>query len=58
VDLIILVVLLSLLGFVIYVVTERIAMDADWRTTIRLFALVVLVIYLVSKFVAIPNVLR
>jgi alpha-D-ribose 1-methylphosphonate 5-phosphate C-P lyase len=56
-DLVILVLVVALIGFLVYIVTTKIPMPSGWATTLQVFALVVLVVWLLSHFLAVPNVL-
>lgn len=57
-DLIVLVLVLCLIGFVIWVLTTRIPMPPYWAQTIQVVAVIVLVLYLVTRLFPLPNVLR
>lgn len=56
-DLLILVLVVALIGFVIYIITTKIQMPPGWATTIQVLALIVIVLWLLSHFVSLPNVL-
>ena len=56
-DLLVLVLIAALLGFVIYLITTKIPMPPGWAVAIQVFALVVLVLWILTRFVSIPNVL-
>jgi hypothetical protein len=56
-DLILLVLVLAIVGFVIWLITTQIPMPANWARAIQIFALVVIVIYLITRFLNLPNVL-
>jgi hypothetical protein len=56
-DLLILVLVVALIGFVVYVITTKIQMPPGWAATIQLLALIVIVLWLLSHFVTLPNVL-
>lgn len=56
-DLILLVVVLAVVGFVVWLVTTRIPMPPLWASAIQLLALLVLVFFLLTRFVSLPNVL-
>ncbi len=57
-DLIILVLLLCLVGFVIYLATTHIPMPPYWASAIQIGALILLILYLVSRFTGgVPNLL-
>ena len=57
-DLIWLVVQACLIGAVIYLLTTIIPMPPKWAQAIQVFALIVLVLWLLGHFVPLPNVLR
>jgi len=57
-DLIALVLVVALVGFIIWAITTYIPMPPHWATAIHVISLIVLLLFLLSKFVAIPNVLR
>jgi len=56
-DLIIFVLVVALIGFLVYVITTKIPMPPGWATTIQIAALVVIILYVLSRFVTLPNVL-
>ena len=56
-DLLILVLVVALIGFVVYVITTKIQMPPGWAATIQVLALIVVVLWLLSHFVTLPNVL-
>jgi hypothetical protein len=56
-DLILLVVVLAVVGFLVYLVTTRIPMPPGWATAIQVVALVVLLLYVLTRFVNLPNLL-
>ena len=57
-DLILLVVAIAVIGFVVWLITTQIPMPPGWAKTIQGVAIVVLVLWLLSHLVAVPNVLR
>lgn len=57
-DLIVLVLVLALVGFVVYLITTYIPMPPMWAKAIQVIALIVLVLYLLSRLVTIPNLLQ
>lgn len=57
-DLIVLVLVLCLIGFVVWLLTTKIPMPSGWATTIQVGALIVIVIYVLTRLTNIPNVLR
>ena len=56
-DLIILVLLVALIGFLVWIITTKIPMPAGWAVAIQVLALVVIVLYILQRFVNLPNVL-
>lgn len=57
-DLLILVLVCCLIGFVVWLATTKIPMPDGWARAIQVFALIVLVLYVLTRLVTIPNVLR
>ena len=57
-DLIALVVVLCVVGFIVYLLTTHIPMPPQWARAIQVVALVVLLIYLVTRLISIPNVMH
>ena len=57
-DLIMLVLVLCVIGFVVYLLTTYIPMPPNLGKAIQVVALVLLILYLVSRVVPLPNVLR
>jgi hypothetical protein len=57
-DLIVLVLVCAVIGFVVYLLTTKIPMPPGWATAIQVIALVVLVLFLLSRVIDLPNVLR
>ena len=57
-DLIVLVLIVALIGFLVYIITTKIPMPPGWATALQVVALIVIVLYLLSRFVALPNVIR
>jgi len=57
VDLVILILVVALIGFLIYVITSKIPMPPGWASAIQVLALVVIVLYLITRFFNLPNVL-
>jgi len=47
----------ALIGWLVYVVTTSIPMPAGWAKAIQVFALVVIVLYLINRIMPLPNVL-
>jgi hypothetical protein len=56
-DLILLVLVVALIGFLVWIITTKVPMPAEWARTIQVLALIVLVLWLLSQFVVLPNVL-
>lgn len=56
-DLIVLVLILALIGFLIWLITTKIPMPPLWATIIQVGALLVIILWLVSRFIPLPNVL-
>jgi hypothetical protein len=56
-DLILLVLVAVLIGFVVYILTTRVPMPPGWATAIQVLALVLILLYVLSRFVVLPNVL-
>ena len=56
-DLLILVVVLCLVGFAIWLLTTKIPMPDYWATAIQVLVVVVIVLYMLSRVVEIPNLL-
>lgn len=56
-DLVILILVVALIGFLVYIITTKVPMPPGWATVLQLLALIVLVLYVLSHFVHLPNVL-
>ena len=56
-DLIMLVLLLALVGFCVWLFTTKIPMPPSWASTIQVIALILLILYVITRFFRIPNVL-
>ena len=57
-DLILLVLVCCVVGFLVWLLTTKIPMPAGWASAIQVLALVGLILFLLTKFIDIPNVLR
>jgi hypothetical protein len=57
-DLIVLVVVLVLIGFLVWVLTNSVPMPPLWARAIQVLALILVILYLLTRVVSIPNVLR
>ena len=56
-DLILLLVVVVVIGFVIYLLTTHIPMPPGWAHAIQVLALLVIILYVLTRFVSLPNVL-
>lgn len=57
-DLIMLVLVLALVGFLVYLITTKIPMDPMFRTAIHIIVVVAVILYLLRRFAGnIPNLL-
>ncbi len=56
-DLIILVVVLVAIGFLVWLLTTKVPMPPGWATAIQVVALIVIVFYVLTRFMKLPNVL-
>jgi hypothetical protein len=56
-DLVLLVLVVALIGFLVYVITTKVQMPPGWATAIQVLALVLVILWVLSHFVALPNVL-
>jgi uncharacterized membrane protein len=56
-DLLILIVALVAIGFVVWLLTTKVPMPPNWAIAIQVLALVIIVIYLISRFLPLPNML-
>jgi hypothetical protein len=56
-DLIVLVMVVVILGFVVWILTTKVPLPPGWATAIQVIALVVILLYLLTRFVRIPNLL-
>ena len=52
-----LVVVCVIVGFVIWLLTTQIPLPPGWAQVIQVLAVIVLVLYILSRFVNLPNVL-
>jgi hypothetical protein len=57
-DLILLVIVLSVVGLIVWMLTTYIPMPPYWATVINTLALVAILLYLLTRLVPFPNVLR
>ena len=56
-DLIMLVLVIALVGFIVWAITTHIPMPPVWATALQIIALVALLLFLLTRFVALPNLL-
>lgn len=56
-DLLILVLVVALVGFLIHIITTRIEMPPGWAVTIQVLSLIVIILYVLQRFVHLPNML-
>jgi len=56
-DLLVLVLVLVLIGFLVWLLTTKVPMPPGWAIAIQVGALVVVVLYVLTRLVQLPNVL-
>lgn len=56
-DLLMLVIVLAVVGFLVYLITTKVPMPPGWATAIQVLALIVIVLFILTRFVNLPNVL-
>lgn len=56
-DLILLVLVVALIGFLVWAITTKVPMPPGWATAIQVLALIVIILYLITRFFTLPNVL-
>jgi hypothetical protein len=56
-DLVYLVLVVAIVGFLVWMITTQIPMPPGWAKALQVLALVVLIIYLIARFLPLPNVL-
>jgi hypothetical protein len=56
-DLILLILVLSIVGCLVWVITTKIPMDPTFRLIIQILALILVVLYLLRRFGGLPNLL-
>lgn len=57
-DLIVIVLALVLIGFIVWLLTTQVPMPPLWARSIQLIALIVMLLFLLTRLVHVPNVLR
>ena len=56
-DLVILVLVVALVGLLIYIITTQVPMPAGWANALQVLALVVIMLFVLTRFVNLPNVM-
>jgi hypothetical protein len=57
-DLVVLVLVLALVGFLVYLITTHIPMPPIFKTAIQIIVVVAIILYLISRFAGnVPNLL-
>lgn len=56
-DLILLVVVCVIIGFLVWLLTTKVPMPPGWASVIQVLAIIVLVLYVLTRFVHLPNIL-
>lgn len=56
-DLIMLVLVFVIIGFLVWLLTTRVPMPPSWALAIQVVCLIVILLYLLRRFAALPNVL-
>lgn len=57
-DLIVLVLVLVLIGFLVWVLTTYVPLPPKWKEAIQVISLVIMVIYVITRVLHVPNVLH
>jgi hypothetical protein len=57
-DLIMLVLVVSVIGFLVWLITTKIPMDSTVRMVIQIAAVIIIVLYILTRLMNIPNVIR
>ncbi len=57
-DLVILVLFICLIGFLVWLLTTYIPMPPEWARAIQVIALIIMILYLVTRLFNLPNVLK
>jgi hypothetical protein len=57
-DLVVLVAELALVGFLVWFITTKVPMPPLWANIIQVLALIVIIVYVLTRVVYLPNVLR
>lgn len=56
-DLILLVIVVALIGFVVWLITTKVPLPPYWAVSIQVLALIIVVLYVLTRFFHVPNVL-
>jgi hypothetical protein len=56
-DLVILILVVALIGFLVFLITTKVPMPPGWAVALQILALVVIILYVLQRFVNLPNVL-
>jgi len=56
-DLIVLILIVVLIGWLVYLVTTNVPMPPFWARAVQILALVLVILYVLTRFVHLPNVL-
>ena len=56
-DLIVLVLVAVLIGFLVWLLTTKVPMPPGWAPAIQVIALIVIILYVITRLMRIPNVL-
>jgi len=56
-DLIMLVLVVAVVGFLVWLITTRIPMDPMFKIAIQIIALIVIILFLLRRFGGLPNVM-
>ncbi len=56
-DLILLLLGIAILGFIVWLITTKIPMPPAWATALQVIALVAVLLYALTRFVKLPNIL-
>jgi hypothetical protein len=57
-DLLVLVIVLVLIGFLVWLLTVKVPLPPYWATAIQILALIVVILYVLTRFFRIPNLLQ
>lgn len=57
-DLIILVIVLVVVGFLVWLLTTKVPLPPYWALAIQVLALIIVVLYVLTRFFRIPNLIH